>query len=116
MSTRREAPPGRQSRQGPDVSEESSPLATDHSPSGCNLPQNDTQCNVSTHGRIRDDIPTPIEPHAVYTLNEAARLLRIRPRKLRDLASTGHPRRCPHTRHIMFLGEELLRVARGERS
>ena len=80
----------------------------------CSLPPNGPDCNETALDTAQNSTPTGIDPLAVYTIRESAQLLRVSVRKLRDLEADGAMRRCPHTRNMLFLGEELLRVARGE--
>lgn len=53
-----------------------------------------------------------IIPFAVYTLAEAAALLKVSERKVRDLEATGQLPRLRHTRNFVVWGEDLIAFLR----
>lgn len=110
MSTKR-GPIAADTATGPDI-EERSPKPTETSPSPRSVALTGPDCN-ETALQGAQNAPASIDPLAVYTIREAAKLLRVSVRKVRDLEADGRMRRCPHTRNMTFLGEELLRAARG---
>ncbi len=53
-----------------------------------------------------------ILPFSVYSLNEAARLLHVRPEKVREFDAAGRLPRLRHTRTFLVWGEDLIAFAR----
>lgn len=51
---------------------------------------------------------TAILPFAVYTLAEAAALLHVSERRVRDLAAAGDLPRLRHTRNFVVWGEDII--------
>ncbi len=47
-------------------------------------------------------------PFAVYTLAEAAALLKVSERKVRDMDASGQLRRLRHSRSFLVWGEDLI--------
>lgn len=108
MSTEKRTPPD-SPRRGP----EEKPAANGTDPSCCSMARKAIDCNTKTTEAPQKHTDASISPLAIYTLDDAADLLRVSPMTIRRLERSGALRRCPYTRNARYLGEELLRVARG---
>jgi len=68
-----------------------------------------TQVDKTRHTDAPQNV---IIPFAVYTLAEAARLLHVSERKVRELAAAGELPRLRYTRSFLVFGEDIIAFLR----